>query len=121
MSREFERRVRVGDQIQRVLAEEITTRMNDPRLHLLTVSHVHVSRDLRGATVYVSSMRDADGGEIERALDKASGKLRSALGKRLSLRCLPALQFKFDTHVKDGVDLVGLIDKAVASDEENRK
>lgn len=121
MSREYDRHVRVGDQIQRVVANIITTRLKDPRLNLVTVSKVDVSRDLRNATIYVSSLSETEGQAIERALNKASGLLRGELGHVLNMRGTPKLHFVYDTHIRNAVELVSRIEQAVASDDAKRK
>jgi ribosome-binding factor A len=121
MSREYGRHVRVGDQIQRVVANIITTRLKDPRLNLVTVSKVDVSRDLRNATIHVSSLSETDGQAIEHALNKASGLLRGELGHVLNTRGTPKLHFVYDTHIRNAVELVSRIEQAVANDEAKRK
>ena len=50
------------------------------------------------------------------ALNKAAGYLRSLLGKEMSLRVIPALQFHYDDSVARGRYLSSLIDKAIAED-----
>ena len=57
--------------------------------------------------------------EIEenlKALNKASGYLRSLLAKRLRLRTTPKLQFFYDNSVRRGQQLSTLIDDALAAD-----
>ena len=54
MPREFSRTRRVGEQIQRELAVLVREQIKDPRLGMVSISGVKVSRDLSCATVYVS-------------------------------------------------------------------
>ena len=53
MPREFSRPQRVSEQLQRELALLIQRELKDPRLGMVTVAAVDVSRDLAYATVYV--------------------------------------------------------------------
>jgi ribosome-binding factor A len=50
------------------------------------------------------------------ALQHAAGFLRSQLARRIKLRVVPQLQFKYDASVERGVRLSRLIDAAVAGD-----
>ena len=117
MAREFSRSERVADQIQRELAQLIQRDMQDPRLHLLSVSAVEVSRDLAYATVYVSSLSDQHSHEdILAALYKARGFLRHELGKAMRLRIVPELKFNYDESLEKGMSMAKLINDAVKSD-----
>ena len=48
MPREFERSSRVAGQVQRELAEIIRRELQDPRVRLVTVTNVEVTRDQIG-------------------------------------------------------------------------
>jgi ribosome-binding factor A len=52
---------RVADQIQRELALLIQLEVNDPRVGMVSVTGVKVSRDLAHADVYVTVMGSVDG------------------------------------------------------------
>ncbi|GIX22155.1 MAG: ribosome-binding factor A [Gammaproteobacteria bacterium] len=112
------RQQRVGDQIQRELAELIRREVKDPRLHpLATVSEVRVSADLGHARVYVSVLGDeAAARDSVDALNHAAGYLRGLLGRRLHLRTIPQLKFIHDTSAERGQRLSALIAEAVAAD-----
>ena len=55
MPREFSRGRRVADHIQKELAVLIQQEVKDPRLGLITINEVKVSRDLGFADVYFTS------------------------------------------------------------------
>ena len=117
MAREYARSDRVADQIQRELARLIQQEMGDPRLNLLSVSAVEVTRDLAYATVYVSSLTDKTSHkEILKVLQKANGFLRHELGKAMRLRIVPELKFKYDETIEKGMSMAKLIDDAVKND-----
>jgi len=119
MPREFSRAQRVADQVQRDLSELIHRELRDPRVGLVTITAVDVSRDLSHAKVYVSSLGDEAGSEqwIE-ALQHAAGFLRTQLRQTLKIRNVPRLQFVYDRSLARGVRLSHLIDEAVASSEQ---
>jgi ribosome-binding factor A len=78
-------------------AEMLQRDVDDPRLVMLTVTDVEVDRELAYATIYVSSITDAeDQGAILRALEGARGFLRSQLASRIQLRSFPQLRFRWD-------------------------
>lgn len=117
MPREFSRARRVEAQIQRELAQLIQFEVKDPRVGLVTISGVEVSRDFSHAKVFVTVL-DAKHPvpEVLAALNHAAGFLRRELGTRMTLRVLPQLQFVYDASVERGANLSALIDAAVAAD-----
>ncbi|MCC7547833.1 MAG: 30S ribosome-binding factor RbfA [Burkholderiales bacterium] len=120
MPRDFSRASRLGDQIQRELANLVRNEVRDPGLGLVTITAVDVSRDLSHAKVYVSSLQGEDGqAESLRALGRAAGFLRSKLAHLLKSRTVPELHFVHDESVERGVRLSRLIDEAVESDHAN--
>ncbi len=117
MARDFSRASRLGDQIQRELADLIRNEVRDPGLGQVTITAVDVSRDLSHAKVYVSSLQDQEALTTSmRALARASGFLRSKLAHLLNARTVPELHFVHDESVERGVRLSRLIDEAVESD-----
>ena len=116
MAQEFSRTQRVGGQIQRELAQIIQQELRDPRLGLLTISAVEVSKDMTHAKVFVTLMNpEQDVTETLKVLKKASGFLRRALGKRIVLRVLPELHFAYDSSLDEGMRVDALL-KSVAAE-----
>ena len=117
MPREFSRALRVGDQLQRELSELIRDELRDPRLGMVSISGVEVSRDLAHARVYVTSLEDeAAALQSVEVLNHAAGYLRRLLGQRLVMRTIPRLRFCHDRPLERGAELSALIDRAVKSD-----
>lgn len=118
MARDFKRTDRVGDQIQRDLATLIQREIRDPRLGMVTISHVKVSKDLGYADIYFTVMAFGDQSEQDvikatsQILNNAAGFLRTELARGIKLRIMPHLRFHFDTTVERGRQLHGLIEKA---------
>lgn len=115
MPKDYPRTRRVGDQIQRELAELIRDEVRDPRVDMVTVSGVEVTRDLAHAKVFVTRLGGgaAEGSELADALNHAASYLRKLLGQRLRLRTVPALKFIYDESFERGARLSALIDQAV--------
>jgi ribosome-binding factor A len=120
MAKEFSRTQRIGDQMQRELALLIQREVKDPRLGLVTITAVEVSRDLSHAKVFITVMgKDDDEEAVKtnlRILNDAGGFLRMQLGKAMKLRTVPQLHFNYDASVRRGVELTSLIERAVAED-----
>ena len=117
MPKDFSRARRVGEQIQREIAEMLHSESKDPRFKLLTISAVEVARDLSYAQVFFTLLDDSlDVENVQQALTKASGFMRKQLAKRMSLRIVPNLRFTYDKSIAYGASLSSLIDNAVESD-----
>ena len=117
--REFKRTDRVADQLQKELAVLIQREVKDPRLGMVTVSGVEVSRDLGYADVHITLLGEQDPERIKENLEvlkRAGGFLRSQVARRIKLRHVPELRFHYDESVVRGQHLSSLIEEAVASD-----
>lgn len=94
---------RIAEQMKKELGEIIGRKIKDPRVGFITVTDVAVTGDLQQATVYITSLgNDRERGETLKALEKASGFIRSEIGSRIRLRRTPELFFEFDSSVEYG-------------------
>ncbi|MDD5394519.1 MAG: 30S ribosome-binding factor RbfA [Thiothrix sp.] len=112
----FARADRVGEQIRRDLAMLIRDRVKDPRVGMISLLDVEVSKDFAHAKIWFDVMKPEHGIEAQEALNHAAGFLRRELGHLLKLRMTPALHFFYDDTQSRGNALSVLIAKAVASD-----
>lgn len=113
----FPRTRRIGEQIRRELAELIRDELRDSRLTLISMTSVEVSRDLAYARIYVTLVGDpTERAERVAELNRAAPLLRRELGRRMHIRTVPALEFRYDEVVEHGARLSALIDAAVAAD-----
>ena len=109
------RSARIADQIQRSLAELLRTEVRDPRVGLITLTGVELSRDQSHAKVFFTVLGSADEVKAcDEGLARAAGFLRAGLAHRLSTRTVPELHFAYDDSIERGVRLSRLIDEAVA-------
>jgi ribosome-binding factor A len=108
------RSARIADQIQRSLADLIRTEVRDPRVGMVTLTGVELSRDQSHAKVFFTVLGPpAAGGDALEGLQRAAGFLRSQLAHELTTRKVPELHFAYDESVERGVRLSRLIDEAV--------
>ena len=80
MAKEFSRTQRIGDQMQRELALLIQREIKDPRLGLITITAVDVSRDLSHAKIFITIMGQDDDQEAIRATCASSTMLPDSCG-----------------------------------------
>ena len=117
MKRHSQRAQRVGEQIQRELAQMLRDEVKDPRVGRVTITAVDVSPDLSHAKVFITDLAGGEHAEESlRALGRTAGFLRSELAHRMNLYSVPQLHFAYDDSIESGIRLSKLIDDAVASD-----
>lgn len=119
MARDYARTDRVGQQIQKEVAMIIQREIKDPRLGMVTVNAVEVTRDLAYAKVFVTFFTLAGQNEEQSVaiLNEAAGYIRSLLAKRIKARIMPELRFVYDKSLVEGVRMTNLVNQAVAEDE----
>ncbi|MCP1339772.1 30S ribosome-binding factor RbfA [Idiomarina loihiensis] len=121
MAQEFSRTERVRHQLQREIAMILQREIKDPRVSMVTVSDVEVSRDLAYAKVFVTFFQD-DPEQIKQALkvlNEASGFIRSLLGKRIKARIVPQLKFQHDASLNEGIRMGKLVAEARERDKKS--
>jgi ribosome-binding factor A len=117
-----ERQARLADRIRVILAERLEKGLRDPRLGFVTLTDVRVSGDLQHASVFYTVL----GTEEERvasgaALASATGMLRSEVGKQLSTRLVPTLEFILDALPENADHITALLRQAQERDAEVAK
>jgi ribosome-binding factor A len=108
---------RIESEIQRVLAALIAREVKDPRVGNVTITAVSVAADKATARVFFTPFASLNPPEqVRLGLTRAAGFLRGELGRRLSLRHAPRLEFVFDDSAVAAEHLTSLIERAVADD-----
>jgi ribosome-binding factor A len=116
MPKEFSRGQRIGDLIQRELAVLLQVEIKDPRVGMVTLNEVKVSRDLAFADVYFTMLPEELAKEGTEVLNSAAGFLRSQLARLLSTRTTPRLRFHYDHSIENGARMSKMINDAVKRD-----
>ena len=108
-----ERVKRVEQEMAKELAVILDREIKDPRVGMVTVSRVHVTKDLRVADVYVSRLGDDAKADAEciQALEHAAGFVRRLVGERMALKFLPDLKFHLDTSIRHAMALEEIFKK----------
>jgi ribosome-binding factor A len=119
----FKRAERISDQMKQEIADILMRKIKDPRIGFVTVTDVEVADDLRNAKVFIS-VYGGDKEDSLKGLKSATPFIRSELGKRMRMRFVPEILFRFDASVEQGAHIMELLraieekkDKKDAGDE----
>lgn len=114
MSPEPTRVARVAESIRRELAPLLQAFAADRRLGLISITAVDVSRDLAVARVWVTQLGGDDQSSLLAALAEERARCRRHLARRLRLRSVPRIEFRFDPSVVQAVRVSSLLAEADA-------
>ena len=83
---------------------------------LISVTDVKITPDQKYAKVYISIFGKQNKQKVIDALKRASGFIRSLLGKRVRMRNIPELNFVIDDSMEYGIHMDKLIDEVMNKD-----
>jgi ribosome-binding factor A len=114
----YKRSQRVGDLIREEVAEIIMYRLKDPRIGFVTVTGVDMTPDMKMAKVYVSVLKEEDRELTLDILNSSKSFIRSLLVKRLRMKVIPTVEFRFDTSIEYGYKIDKLLKEIKDRDED---
>ncbi len=99
------RKQKVESQLKREIGMLIMRELKDPRTnHLISVTNVSLTNDIRAAHVYVSVMGDEKAKKGAMAgLKSAAGFIRKEIGEIIQLRYTPEIIFELDETIDEQV------------------
>ncbi len=104
---------KMADRIKVIVAKRLERGLRDPRLGFVTITDVKVTGDLQHAsvfyTVYGSAEERADSAS---ALKAATGLMRSEVGKYITARLTPSLEFILDAIPENAALIEDLLREA---------
>jgi ribosome-binding factor A len=104
--------------MQRVLSTLVSREVRDPRVGNVTITAVSVAPDMSTARIWFMPFGGKHSPEeVGEGLGRAAGFLRGELGRALSLRHAPKLEFIYDQQIENADKLTRLIDGALKSDQ----
>ena len=116
---DYKRSDRVSDLLKQEIAQMLLREIKDPRIGFVTITDVEVSNDLRSARVFFSIVgSNEEVAETTKGLDSASGFIKKKLGKRLRMRRIPNIVFKFDGSSAYGSHINSILKDLRHGDEE---
>jgi len=118
----FSRADRVSGLIQEVLSNLLKKDIHDPRLKMVTITNVKMSRDLRLARIYFSIYGDNSKAEAAaKGFESARGFIKRSLAHKLSLRYMPDLVFFYDESFDYGSQIDELLKRVMTENGRNNQ
>jgi ribosome-binding factor A len=104
MSGSYQRTDRVADLVRRDIAEVLLREVKDPRVRFVTITDVRLSKDLRNARVFFTTLLQEGQllEDVQEGLRHAAGFVQRKVGGRLQLRCTPHITFAYDSSFENG-------------------
>jgi len=100
------RQQRLANQIQRLVADIISSGTRDPRIGFVSIMGVDISPDLKNADIYVSILGGPEDAERSlRGLNSARGFIQGELGARGGWRHTPRISFRLDDSIDRTIEL----------------
>ncbi|MDJ0357272.1 30S ribosome-binding factor RbfA [Paenarthrobacter sp. PH39-S1] len=113
------RAAKLAQRIKVIIAEGLRKRVKDPRVEGITVTDARVTNDLQHATVYYTVLGDETAQtDAKVGLEKARGVLRQEVGRNVTVRLTPTLEFVADEIPVNASHLEDLLRTAKARDAE---
>ncbi|KAF1687764.1 ribosome-binding factor A [Pseudoxanthomonas broegbernensis] len=117
-TKSFQRTDRVSAQLRRELGTLVHEAVRDHGLPSVSVSDVEVTRDLAHAKVFVTALLPERSAEAVKALKVLAYEIRMELARRIKLRHVPELHFRYDDSVDRGERIDELLKDNLPSDSE---
>jgi ribosome-binding factor A len=106
------RKERLNQQLRREIAVILQRELKDPEVGFVTITRVELSNDLAHAKVGYSCLGGPDERDrSQQALDRSSGYVRNLVRKRLHLKIIPQLIFRFDESIEGSIDMAKTLDQ----------
>ncbi len=112
---------KMADRIKEVVARRLDKGLRDPRLGFVTITDVRVTGDLQHASIFYTVYgTDEERADSAAALKAATGMLRSEVGKNITARLTPSLEFIADALPETSAHMEDLLVQAQMRDEQVR-
>ncbi|MCW4386711.1 30S ribosome-binding factor RbfA [Salinibacterium sp. SYSU T00001] len=116
------RAARMADHIKQIVARRLERGLRDPRLGFVTITDVRVTGDLQHASIFYTVYgSDEERADSAAALKSATGMLRSEVGKNLTSRLTPTIEFIPDALPESAKHIEDLLAEARQRDSETER
>ena len=103
MNHSYKRSDRVSDLLKEEISQLLLREVKDPHIGFITITDVEVSKDLQIAKVYYTILGDERQlRKSAQALNRVSRFIKRQLGKRLRMRYIPDIIFRYDHSLEYG-------------------
>jgi ribosome-binding factor A len=107
-----QRALRAGEVIRHAIADILSRgEVHDPVIqgHVITVPEVHMSPDLKLATIYVMPLGGRDVKAVLAALERNKRYLRGEIAHRVNLKFAPDIRFRLDERFDEAARIEKLL------------
>lgn len=113
------RAAKMADRIKVIVAKTLERGIKDPRMGFVTITDVRVTGDLQHASIFYTVYgSDEERADTAAALKSATGMLRSEVGKNITARLTPSLEFIADGIPENAALIESLLSEAALRDAE---
>ena len=110
---------KLADRIKEIVARRLDKGLRDPRLGFVTITDVRVTGDLQHASIFYTVYgTDEERRDSAAALKAATGMLRTEVGRNITARITPSLEFIADAIPENAEHIEALLREARVRDEE---
>ena len=111
MNKGYSRATRVADLLKEEISGMLCKEVKDPHIGFITITDVEVSKDLKHAQIFYTILGDEQQAEESaNALNRVSSFIKKQLGKRLRMRYIPEIIFKYDHSLAYGTKIDHILD-----------
>ena len=101
---------RLNNSFMEKISEIIPEQKKDKEVEFVTITDVKITNDLSFAKIYFTTLDD-DRDKVTKALNKASGFIRSAMCDKIQIRKMPELHFVYDESIEYGNKIENIIER----------
>lgn len=113
---------RVQEALRQEISRIVQNEVKDPRLGFLTITRVELTRDLRYARVFFSTLGESKEKHLAlKGLNHAKGYIKGLIADRIKLRFMPEIEFKIDESFEHAKKIYDLLDKLKKESEDAKR
>lgn len=113
---------RLAERIKVLVAEALERTVKDPDLGFVTITEVRVTPDLQHAKIFYTVFgSEDDRTRSSEIIERNRGRIRGEVGRQLSIRLTPTIEFELDDVQDNAAHLNDLLAQAKERDEELHK
>ncbi|MCL4765567.1 MAG: 30S ribosome-binding factor RbfA [Hyphomicrobiaceae bacterium] len=119
-----QRQLRAGELIRHALSGMLTRGdIHDDVIasHVITVSEVRMSPDLKLATVFIMPLGGEDVGPVLESLERNKRFIRGAMARAVNLKFAPDIRFRKDESFESGHHIDRLLDSLKEREDQERE
>ncbi len=113
---------KLAERIKVLVAEALERAVKDPDLGFVTITDVRVTPDLQHASIFYTVWgSDEDKARSAEIIEKNRGRIRGEVGRNLSIRLTPTIEFITDVVPETAAHMTDLLAEAQRRDEQVAK